>query len=115
VRGMTPVVTYPATAVSKRVLSGVASITSPVRNISLVANIVGIGMQNYALPAYDACVGPVREKMQAISIKVSCSYQRNGSAGCCMCITDCKCTLHACGHIALSANLFAVTFCAGSL
>lgn len=136
VRGIAPVVTYPATAVTNRMLSGVVTITSPIRktlatnglfliglmmvatpdNIRLVTavagGVVGKGMQNYAQPAF---VNPVQETLQAFSIKVSCFHPYNSPAGCCMCITDCKCTLHACGHIALSANLFAVTFCAGSL
>jgi len=48
VRGITPVVTYPATAVCGGVVSGVALATSPVRGTFLVAKWVGKGLLDYA-------------------------------------------------------------------
>ena len=48
VRGVTPVVTYPATAARGGVMSGVAAATSPVRSTFLVAKWVGKGLLDYA-------------------------------------------------------------------
>ncbi len=48
VRGVTPMVTYPATAVCGGVVSGVALATSPVRGTFLVAKWAGKGLLDYA-------------------------------------------------------------------
>ncbi len=48
VRGVTPMVTYPATAACGGVMSGVALATSPVRSTFLVAKLVGKGLLDYA-------------------------------------------------------------------
>ncbi len=135
VRGIAPVVTYPATAVTNRMLSGVVTITSPIRktlatnglfliglmmvatpdNIRLVTavagGVVGKGMQNYAQPAF---VNPVQETLQAFSIKVSCFHPYNSPAGCCMCITDCKCTVHGCCQVAFFRQISLQLLCASS-
>ncbi len=48
VRGVTPMVTYPATAARGGVMSGVALATRPVRSTFLVAKLVGKGLLDYA-------------------------------------------------------------------
>lgn len=50
--GKTPMVTHPITALSKRVLAGIATARSPVRNISAVAKVVGRGVRECVSPAH---------------------------------------------------------------
>jgi len=75
--GATPVVTYSFTALSNKVLSGIATATRPVRNISAVAKLVGRGLKKCRSPAYDTCLAPMRNSMQAFGIQVSCGSAAN--------------------------------------
>ncbi len=75
--GKTPMVTYPITALSKRVLAGIATARSPVRNISAVAKVVGRGVRECVSPVYDRCLAPMRNDRQAISTEVSCEIAAN--------------------------------------
>ena len=69
--GATPVVTYSFTALSNKVLSGIAAATRPVRNISAVAKLVGRGLKEGGSPTYDTCLAPMCNNMQAIGIQAS--------------------------------------------
>ncbi len=86
--GMTPVVTYPVSALSNKMLSGIPTCTSFVRNISAVAKLVGRGMKDYGIPGYDNCLAPLCENMQAIRIKVKKLWKccKSWHSGCITCI-----------------------------
>ncbi len=109
--GKTPMVTHPITALSKRVLAGIATAKSPVTNITAVAKVVGRGVRECVTPAYDRYLAPMRNDRQAISTEVSCEIAANccsqAAAAASVIAAIARIVLHSLQTIVPSASLHA--------